>query len=90
MDTSICCVCAHLSAGQNKQNGRAKDFADITSTRFRRMYRTPTIDSHDYVFWFGDLNARIELDPEVTLRMIEKNDIAKLLLYDQVSRPYNL
>lgn len=50
-DTSICFVCAHLSAGQNNVNERIKDYNDITGgIRFgiNRAY-APRIMDNEYV-----------------------------------------
>ncbi|KAJ8299183.1 hypothetical protein KUTeg_023243 [Tegillarca granosa] len=48
--TSICFVCAHLAAGQSQVQ------------QFENNGRT--ISSHDYVFWCGDFNYRVDLPNE--------------------------
>lgn len=43
------------------------------------------IDRHDYVFWIGDLNYRIDLpDMDVIYERIAANDLSYLLRYDQL------
>ncbi len=37
-------------------------------------YSIALLDTHDYVFWCGDLNYRIELEKSVTENYIEKSD----------------
>merc|ERR1712137_1421298 len=58
-DTSICMVGSHLSSGSNNKEERNADYhaiaRDLVFTRGR------TIDSHDHIFWAGDLNYRIAL-----------------------------
>ena len=42
------------------------------------------MDSHDYVFWCGDLNYRIDLPREEVLQMIENNKWLSLQEEDQL------
>jgi hypothetical protein len=83
-DTSICCVCAHLTAHQSKVNERIKDINGILSkTRFS-AHHTPTIIDHDHQLWFGDFNFRIDCSYGETISRIKNNDLPYLLAQDQV------
>jgi hypothetical protein len=83
-DTSICCVCAHLSAHQSKVNERIKDINDILAkTRFS-AHHTPSIPEHDHQFWFGDFNFRIDCPYAETIARIRNEDLLYLQELDQV------
>ncbi|KAJ1741091.1 Inositol-1,4,5-trisphosphate 5-phosphatase 1 [Coemansia sp. RSA 1086] len=81
-DTSICIISAHLTAGPSKVNERNNDYHTIrTGTRFQHGRY---IDSHDYTFWLGDLNYRLNLPNERVRSMIAQNQLQELLKYDQL------
>lgn len=101
-DTSICCVCAHLTAGQKGFEQRIKDIIEISAkTRFM-AHHTPTIESHDYQFWFGDFNFRIDMPHFEVMRWLDllffslslliffhsvrTNELKELLLHDQLMK----
>ena len=42
------------------------------------------MESHDYVFWCGDFNYRIDLPIEEVKELIEKRDFPALQKYDQL------
>ncbi|KAJ2000186.1 Inositol-1,4,5-trisphosphate 5-phosphatase 1 [Coemansia thaxteri] len=82
-DTSICIVAAHLSSGTTNVAERNSDFHSIRNgTRFRRGM---LIDEHDYVFWLGDLNYRIDLPNDQARMLIAERQLKSLLIYDQLS-----
>jgi len=85
-DTSICFVCAHLSAGQNNVNDRIKDYNEIMGgIRFgtNRAY-APRIIDNDYVIWLGDLNFRLNVGYVEALQKIAERQYDLLLRYDQL------
>lgn len=89
-DTSFCFVNAHLSAGVNNVEERANDYISINKSISFAGGRT--IDQHDSVFWFGDLNYRITLDNfNVRKELSEQqpNYIESLLKYDQLTQVLN-
>ncbi|KAI9178532.1 hypothetical protein LWI28_027592 [Acer negundo] len=68
----MCFVCSHLTSGQKEgaQQRRNSDVYEIIRrTHFSSVFDTEqpeTIPSHDQIFWFGDLNYRLNmLDAEV-------------------------
>ncbi|KAJ2233189.1 Inositol-1,4,5-trisphosphate 5-phosphatase 1 [Coemansia sp. RSA 485] len=82
-DTSICIVAAHLAAGQSNVAERNSDFHTIRmGTRFRRGMH---IDDHDYAFWLGDLNYRIDLPSEQARKLVSQGQVQSLMMYDQLS-----
>lgn len=60
--TSLCFVCAHFAAGQSQVTERNADYAEITRKVNFPMGRT--LNSHEYLFWCGDFNYRIDMDKE--------------------------
>ncbi|KAK7099032.1 synaptojanin-1-like [Littorina saxatilis] len=81
--TSFCFVCAHLAAGQSQVNDRNEDYAEITRRMSFPMGRT--ILSHDYVFWCGDFNYRIDLPNDEVKRLTESENWAALQEFDQLN-----
>ncbi|XP_061177920.1 synaptojanin-1-like [Saccostrea echinata] len=87
--TSLCFVCAHLSAGQSQVNDRNSDYHEISRKICFPMI-TPTlrkgrtVGSHDYVFWCGDFNYRIDLPREEILSLIEDKNWGALQACDQL------
>ncbi|KAJ2797920.1 Inositol-1,4,5-trisphosphate 5-phosphatase 1, partial [Coemansia guatemalensis] len=81
-DTSICIVSAHLAAGTTNVNERNADYHTIRSgTRFRRGRH---IDDHDFTFWLGDLNYRVNLPNDQARVLVAQNQLRSLLMYDQL------
>lgn len=90
--SSICFVCSHLTSGQKDgaEQRRNSDVNEILRrTRFSSMFdsdQPQTIPCHDQVFWFGDLNYRLNtLDAEVR-KLVAKKQWDELINYDQLSR----
>ncbi|KAJ2898870.1 Inositol-1,4,5-trisphosphate 5-phosphatase 1 [Coemansia aciculifera] len=82
-DTSICIVAAHLASGTSNVSERNSDFHSIRNgTRFRRGRH---IDEHDYTFWLGDLNYRIDLPYDQACALISQRQLKSLMMYDQLS-----
>ncbi|KAJ2550814.1 Inositol-1,4,5-trisphosphate 5-phosphatase 1 [Coemansia sp. RSA 1933] len=82
-DTSICIVAAHLASGSSNVSERNENYHTIrTGTRFRHGR---SIDDHDYVFWLGDLNYRIDLPNDQTRSLVAQGQLQSLMMYDQLS-----
>lgn len=96
-DTSICIVNCHLAAHQHNVKGRNSDFLNIvkktnllppnagngsqTSTAWSG-YR---LSDHDFVFWIGDLNYRVNIpDFDRLVWLIEMKDWPSILAQDQL------
>lgn len=80
--TSICFVCAHIAAGQSNVSERNNNIIDVSKRlNFPMGY---TLNSHDYIFWCGDFNYRINLPNEEVKELIKNEDWYKLKAYDQL------
>lgn len=80
--TSFCFVCSHFTAGQSQVKERNEDYKEITQKLSFPMGRN--IFSHDYVFWCGDFNYRIDLTYEEVFYSIKRQDWKTLLEFDQL------
>ncbi|XP_071486371.1 synaptojanin-1-like [Diadema antillarum] len=80
--TSMCFVCAHLAAGQSHIKDRNEDYAEISSKIMFPMGRT--LDSHDYIFWCGDFNYRIDMDNDEVKDLVAIQDYEALKEHDQL------
>ncbi|XP_042477737.1 type I inositol polyphosphate 5-phosphatase 2-like [Macadamia integrifolia] len=90
--TRLCFVCSHLTSGQKEgdQQRRNSDVYEILQrTQFSSAIdadQPQTIPSHDQVFWFGDLNYRLNmLDAEVR-KLVAKKQWDELINSDQLSK----
>ena len=88
-ENRICFVCSHFAADTEKLEKRNSDYRS-TKQRLRFIYNNlgdfHHIDTHDTVFWFGDLNYRLDkLSLQQTIEMIMKNQINDLIEYDQLT-----
>nr|CAD7392934.1 unnamed protein product [Timema cristinae] len=81
--TSLCFVCAHFAAGQSQVTDRNADYAEITRKITFPMGRT--LNSHDYVFWCGDFNYRVDMDKDEMKELIKKKDYDQILQHDQLN-----
>ncbi|KAG8227890.1 hypothetical protein J437_LFUL008204 [Ladona fulva] len=80
--SSMCFVCAHFAAGQSQVNERNADYAEITRKITFPMGRT--LNSHEYVFWAGDFNYRLDMDKDEMKDLIKKKEWDVLLEHDQL------
>lgn len=81
--TSLCFVCAHFAAGQHQVKERNDDYAEITRRIQFPMGRS--INSHDYVFWCGDFNYRLDkISNEEARDAAMMNNFDLLLAHDQL------
>ena len=62
-------------------------FHSVYLSRFHSTWsQGQTLESHDYVFWCGDLNYRIALPTEVAKDHITGRRWGKLMLQDQLTK----
>ncbi|THD20455.1 Synaptojanin-1 [Fasciola hepatica] len=81
--TSLCFVCSHFAAGQSNVRERNDDFHEICR---RLVFPTGrNILSHDYVFWCGDFNYRINLSGAEVKRLVSQSAWSDLLRSDQLT-----
>ena len=81
----MCIVNAHLPAYDDKVADRIESVNSILDAHNFHDRDAPTILKHDYVFWMGDLNFRLERvsKPEAE-RMIAGGHTRDLLAFDQL------
>ena len=86
-NTSLCFVCAHFAAHQKQVKERNDDFRQIyEQSQFvggSRLKLTPR--NHDYVFWCGDLNYRIDMANDRCRSLIGERSWPELLELDQLT-----
>ncbi|KAH0519989.1 Synaptojanin-2 [Microtus ochrogaster] len=80
--TSFCFICSHLTAGQSQVKERNEDYREITHKL--SFPAGQNIFSHDYVFWCGDFNYRIDLTYEEVFYFVKRQDWKKLMEFDQL------
>ncbi|XP_031957832.1 synaptojanin-2 isoform X1 [Corvus moneduloides] len=82
--TSFCFICSHLTAGQSQVKERNEDYKEITQKLSFPMGQN--MFSHDYVFWCGDFNYRIDLKYEEVFYLLKRQDWKTLLEFDQLQQ----
>ncbi|XP_018568714.1 synaptojanin-1 [Anoplophora glabripennis] len=82
--TSFCFVCAHFAAGQSQVVERNADYNEITRKITFPMNRS--LNSHEYLFWCGDFNYRIDMDKEELKELIRQGDFETILQSDQLKK----
>ncbi|CAI5719072.1 unnamed protein product [Hyaloperonospora brassicae] len=102
--STLCFVCAHLAAHRENVAGRNADYLNILSKvdfgenapeeaaasvqDMRFWSGAPSILTHDFVFWLGDLNYRIQetLTTEEVFRLVESGrSLLELVQHDQLT-----
>lgn len=80
---------SHLAAHDHELNERITDYKQILDNHHYHVKRFREIYDHDYVFWFGDLNFRLQYEddtsPEDVRYKIEKEKIKELMERDQLN-----
>uniref|UniRef100_A0A1B6KS74 Inositol polyphosphate-related phosphatase domain-containing protein n=1 Tax=Graphocephala atropunctata TaxID=36148 RepID=A0A1B6KS74_9HEMI len=86
---SVCLVNCHLAAHDGKLEERINNYNTIlASQRFKLNPETSSVFFHDYVFWFGDMNFRLqgtESPAELATAVAEKR-LDELWEKDELSR----
>ncbi|XP_062982765.1 synaptojanin-1 isoform X1 [Elgaria multicarinata webbii] len=85
--SSLCFVCSHFAAGQSQVKERNEDFMEICRKLSFPMGRM--LFSHDYVFWCGDFNYRVDLPNEEVKELIRQQNWDALIAGDQLINQKN-
>ncbi|XP_022243099.1 inositol polyphosphate 5-phosphatase K-like isoform X3 [Limulus polyphemus] len=82
---SLCVVNCHFAPHDKELQQRIYEYNTIVDSQSFDDPQSNNILTHDYVFWMGDLNFRIDdfLTEEIKL-MIEREEFAPLLAKDQL------
>ncbi|XP_071702003.1 type I inositol polyphosphate 5-phosphatase 2-like isoform X2 [Rutidosis leptorrhynchoides] len=90
--TRLCFVCSHLTSGhkvgdEERRNSNVSEI--LKRTRFSSALdhdQPQTIPSHDHIFWFGDLNYRINKHDEDVRKLVAAKQWDELLYSDQLCK----
>ncbi|XP_076881437.1 type I inositol polyphosphate 5-phosphatase 2-like [Bidens hawaiensis] len=88
----LCFVCSHLTSGHKvgddeKRNANVSEI--LKRTRFSSILnpdQPQTIPCHDQIFWFGDLNYRINKPDEEVRKLVAMKQWDELLYNDQLCK----
>jgi phosphatidylinositol-bisphosphatase len=91
---SVCFVCAHLAPHSHNVMKRNKDFKSIieriifNNKSNNQRKEDITIYDNNYVFFFGDLNYRIEIETmkeEDLMNLLNANEYQSVIEFDQLN-----
>jgi len=87
-ETSLCFVTAHFAAHQERVEDRNSNFAEIIEGIRIGRKNIDILNQFHHIFWFGDLNYRIDLHREEVLAylLLDKQVQQKLHDSDQLTR----
>lgn len=88
-ETRLCFVCSHFASDTDKLQKRNSDYRS-TKQRMKFEYNANLdyydLDNHDVVYWFGDLNYRLDkVSLNQTIEKIYSNEIDALIEFDQLT-----
>ncbi|KAH8091615.1 hypothetical protein JL720_5927 [Aureococcus anophagefferens] len=69
--TTLCFVCCHLEAFQGEVFGRNSDFSQVVDSLRLGRKDLDALHQFDHVFWFGDLNYRVDLPQSQALDLLD-------------------
>ncbi|KAI3707687.1 hypothetical protein L6452_26316 [Arctium lappa] len=90
--TRLCFVCSHLTSGHKDGDDERRNY-DVVEILRRTLFSSvldpdqpQTIPSHDRIFWFGDLNYRINMADADVRKLVSMKQWDKLLYNDQLCK----
>lgn len=88
-ETSLCFVNSHLAAHQHRVEDRNQNYKQIVQNLRVGNFHShePPLDIHtsfDYLFWFGDLNYRLDSGFETACEKSEQRLFKEMFLKDQL------
>eukprot|EP00794_Sanderia_malayensis_P014008 gene14008-15466_t len=84
---SFCFINAHLTSGDEYAEYRNKEYQSIMRKLFFPGCKTSSVNDHRFIFFFGDMNYRIDdLDIDVVKDYVKQKEVSVLLTYDQLNR----
>ncbi|GFR72842.1 inositol polyphosphate 5-phosphatase K [Elysia marginata] len=83
---NIVVVNCHLAAHREEVMARIEDVDTIIESQKFKDVDSDNILDHDYVFWIGDMNFRLDdISRDQVLQLIQNRDYQALLEHDQLS-----
>lgn len=83
--TKILFICAHFAAHEKAILDRNRNYSDIMTKIISYSGCDPR-EMHNFIFFFGDLNYRIDLSYDDAKRLSMAGMYPNLILYDQLQR----
>lgn len=84
---NVCFVNCHLAAHLEKVTSRIEDFDQIVENQTFYDLDVSNILDHDYIFWMGDLNFRLDdISKDEVEEKIREGDLESLWKYDQLKK----
>ncbi|XP_057976676.1 type I inositol polyphosphate 5-phosphatase 2 [Malania oleifera] len=90
--TRLCFVCSHLTSGHKVGDEQRRNYdvhEILRRTRFSSALdddQPQTIPSHDQIFWFGDLNYRLNMLDKEVRKLVARKQWDELIDSDQLSK----
>ena len=85
-DTSLCFVLVHFAARAERLEQRKNNFHEITRDLALGSKDEDLLEQFDHVFWFGDLNYRVEMEFNHVVNLVEQCQFEQLWATDQLAR----
>ena len=81
-------VNCHLTPHDNLTANRIADYHTIIKSQSFQKEKIHSILDHDMIFWFGDLNFRLDTKSNFTAQqivdLVSRNNLQSLLQYDEL------
>ncbi|CDW59001.1 inositol polyphosphate 5 phosphatase OCRL 1 [Trichuris trichiura] len=88
-DSTCCLVNCHFASGVDELERRNQDYRVISKIQFDRFsnsFERLGIFDHDYIFWFGDMNYRLQNLERYMLDRANRSELhTQFLKYDQLA-----
>lgn len=81
--TTFCFINAHLSPHKSNVERRNQNYSDILK-RMTFNDRKYLPENHDYLFWIGDLNYRVNMEYAEAIQSVKMQDYKTLIQNDQL------
>lgn len=85
-NTMMCFVTCHLAARAERITQRRDNFLKIAKHLRFGNQEVDILSQFDHVFWFGDLNYRVELEFDKACQLTRTKEFEALLAADQLTR----
>jgi len=83
-NSSFCLIGAHMAPHKSNVERRNQNYHSIIQRSDQYGDFPLAILKHDYVFWVGDLNYRVDVDYETAIDALKQQNYDSLLKHDQL------